>query len=176
MNENLTDVFTDSELAKIILQVVGMLCDKKLVSHDPTSVQIKRQGRGRIYPCRRSSGRDVLDLSQLRWADEKGQFWFMGPIKSLVAVIDKNPIRGQLELGPNKMTFVTQVNTLNFDDFEAAMQRKIELSEQLGLQAHFAQAGHSYNVNLSLFFKRHLSLLNVNEFLERIVRLLTESM
>lgn len=90
------------------------------------------------------------------------------PLYQLLVVAHSQSLTGRI----GQSLFQTQVNTLNFDDFEVAMQRKIELSEQLGLQAHFTQAGHSYNVNLSLSFKRHLSLLNVNEFLERIVRLL----
>ncbi len=65
------------ELVTTILSIVKMLLGKRLVSDDPRSIEIVRVGRPSVFPCRKSQRPDKLDISQLEWAAEKGEFFFL---------------------------------------------------------------------------------------------------
>ena len=60
--------------------------NKGLLSDDPASVCIEREGYRSVYPCGR--GYPSLDFSQVDWAFEHKQFWFNGTIKTLWIELD----------------------------------------------------------------------------------------
>lgn len=59
---------------------------KGLLSDDPLSICIEREGYPPVYPCGR--GYAGLDLHQVDWAFENNQFWFGGAIKTLWLELD----------------------------------------------------------------------------------------
>ena len=72
-----------------------------MVSRDPLDVEIIRKGRQSINPCARSLDSDNLDLRQLKWANENGHFWFLGPIQALEVNLRSKKINGTLALMPD---------------------------------------------------------------------------
>ena len=61
--------------------ILEYLLDKEVLSDDPSTVEMTREGDPSVFPCRRGDPR--LDTSQINWALEKGKWWFAGPIKQL---------------------------------------------------------------------------------------------
>jgi hypothetical protein len=165
--DNTTHCFSDSEWARAIYPVIKTLCEQGLVSRNPRHVRIKRSGRKPVYPCRRSCGPDVLDISQMEKAAQDGKYWFLGPITSLeIAFGELGP--GQLELEPGRMTFSMYLSTLNYDNFKAASQRITELSDRFGYQVRFHPTRNSFNTKLTVSEEKALSPPNVRQFLETI--------
>ena len=77
--------------------ILHALHTQGLLSDNPASVCIEREGMSPVYPCGRGYDeyyeRASLDFNQIDWAFEHNQFWFNGPIKTLWIELDtKNPI------------------------------------------------------------------------------------
>ncbi len=172
IENNSTYLFSEPQLARIIYEIVKMLCDKNLVSGDPLKIQIQRTDREPIHPCGRSHGPDVLNMSQLAWAAEQGHFWFLGSIKSLDVVLDKGSTQGYLEGTPKRTTLTTSVNRLNFEDWEKTARHMKKTSEQLGLQIYFEELPGSHSVVLKVSVPLLLSAQNVSVFLEKVGKLM----
>ncbi len=173
-SDNATHCLSESAWARAIYPVVKTLCEQSLVSRNPRYVRIKRAGRKPIYPCRRSCGPDLLDISQVEKAAHDGKYWFLGPIISLeIAFGELRP--GQLELEPGRMTFSMYLSTLNYDNFKATSQRIIELSGQFGCQVRFHPTRHSFNTRLTISEEKALSPQNVCQFLETIGKVMTNN-
>jgi len=159
---------SELNLPKTIYSVIRSLIQKRIFSPNPDNIVIERVDREPIYPCGRSYGPDVLDLSQLEWAAKEGRFWFLGPIKSVRIIIDKDPIEGELRLEIERMMFTTSFSILNYENFEAVVQRLREVSKQLGLGIEFKQPSGTNNVILTISLEKPLSEFNLNDFLEKI--------
>jgi hypothetical protein len=173
-SENTTHRFSESEWARAIYPVIKMLCEQSLVSRNPRYVRIKRSGRKPVYPCRRSFGPDLLDISQLEKAAHDGKYWFLGPIKSLeIAFGELRP--GQLESEPGRMTFSMYLSTLNYDNFKATSQKITEMSDRFGCQVGFHPTSNSFNTKLTISEDKALSPQNVRQFLETIGKVITNN-
>jgi hypothetical protein len=173
-SDNETHRLSESEWAGAIYSVVRTLCEQGLVARNPRYVRIKRVGRKPVYPCRRSSGPDLLDLSQLEKAAQDGKYWFLGPITSLeIAFGELRP--GQLELEPGRMTFSLYLSTLNYDDFKATGQRIIELLDRFGCQVGFHPIRNSFNTRLTISEEKALSPQNALQFLETVGEVMTHN-
>ena len=173
-SDNTTHRFSESEWTRAIYLVVKTLCEQSLVSRNPRYVRIKRAGRKPIYPCRRSCGPDLLDISQLEKAAQDGKYWFLGPITSLeIAFGELRP--GQLELEPGRMMFSMYLSTLKYDNFKAASQRIIELSDRFGCQVRFHSTRNSFNTRLTISEEKALSPQNVRQFLETTGKIITNN-
>jgi len=70
-----------------------------LLSDDPASVCIEREGYRSVYPCGR--GYPGLDFNQIDWAFENKKFWFNGKIKTLWLELDTK----KAEIDANKVEF-----------------------------------------------------------------------
>jgi len=163
MNEG----FFEPGLIKTILLIIRSLLRKGVFSPRPENVMIERVGYDPIYPCGRSYGPEGLDLSQLEWAAKEGHFWFSGPIKAIKIVIDKGSMQGDLELGIDRMVFITSLSTLNYRNFEAVANRLEETARQLKLKIDFQPIG-SYNIKLVVSSETSLSVNTVNEFINKL--------
>ncbi len=172
MDEDLTYSFSEANWVKEIYQIVRKLLQEGRISGNPENVKIQRLGRETIRPCGKSLGPVPLKLNQLEWANQKGYFWFKGPIKSLKVNLDRGPLKGGLECEPSKETFSTTLNELNFGDFAAETRRLRETSAQFGYKVRFDQPDISHNVRTSISAPAPLSQQNVTEFIERIEKLL----
>jgi len=67
--------------------ILHALDTKGLLSDDPASVCIEREGYPSVYPCGR--GYPGLNFNQVDWAFEHKQFWFNGTIKTLWIELNK---------------------------------------------------------------------------------------
>ncbi len=172
MDEELTYSLSEPTWVKEIYQIVCNLLQEGRISGNPENVKIQRLRREAIQPCGKSPGPVPLKLNQLEWATQKGSFWFRGPVKSLKVNLDRGPIKGCLVSEPNKETFTTTLNELNFKDFVTETQRLVENSTQFGYQVRFDQPDISHNVRVSISAPMLLSEQNVNEFIERIEKIL----
>ncbi len=173
-NDNTTHHFSESEWTRAIFPVVKMLSEQGLVSRNTRYVRIKRSGRKPVYPCRRSYGPDLLDISQLEKAAQDGKYWFLGPITSLEIAFGELRA-GQLELEPGRMKFSVNLSTLSYNDFKATSQRIIELSERFGCQVRFQPTRNSFNARLTISEEKALSPQNVRQFLEIIGEVMTNN-
>ena len=88
-----------------------------LLSDDPASVCIEREGYRSVYPC--SRGYPGLDLSQIDWAFENKKFWFNGTIKTLWIDLD------------------TEKAEINADKVEFSKELVINLTENRGFNIIF---------------------------------------
>lgn len=157
----------ETNLTKKVYLVIRSLLQKDVFSPRPENVSIERVGNKPIYPCGRFYGREGLDLSQLEWATKKGHFWFGGSIKAIKIVIDKGSIQGDLELGIDKMVFITSLNTLNYKNLEVVVNRLREVAQQLKLELDFQPIGN-YSIKLVVSSETSLSVNNVNNFIDKL--------
>ena len=117
MLKNPGNFLIDPELVATLLSIIKMILGKRLVSDHTNSIEIVRVGRPPVVPCRKSQRPDKLDISQLEWAAEKGEFWFFGPIKSLNVLLDRGIVQGTLVSELDRISFITTLNELNYEDF-----------------------------------------------------------
>jgi len=158
----------ENNLPKKVYLVIRSLLKKGIFSHKPENVLIERVGREPIYPCRRISyGYEGLDLSQLEWAAKEGHLWFSGPIKAIKIIMDKGSMQGDLQLGINKMVFITSLNILNYENFDNVVKGLKKVAQQTDLELDFRTIG-TYNVKLEVSSKKPLSIDNVNEFIDKL--------
>ena len=76
------------EQTKAVYNIVRFLVDKKALGEDPTKVEMLREDRRSVMPCRKGFGE--LNLDQLEWARKEGTWWFIGPVTELkVGLKDK---------------------------------------------------------------------------------------
>ena len=145
-----------------------MILEKRLISGNPRNIEIARTDRPPVFPCRKSYGPDLLDISQLDWAAENRSFWFLGPIKSLNVVLNGGSTKGKLELGVNNvLTFNTHFNALGFKDFTATLRKLEETANELGLKTCFEGDPTKYqDIKLSLSTEKSLSESNVRDFID----------
>ncbi len=172
MDEELAYSLSEPTWVKEIYQIVRNLLQQGRISGNPENIQIQRLRRKAIQPCGKSPGPVPLKLNQLEWAIQKGSFWFKGPVKSLIVNLDRGPVKGCLVSEPNRETITTILNELNFKDFVTETQRLDETSTQFGYQVRFDQPDISHNVSVSISAPMQLSAQNVNEFIERIEKIL----
>ena len=162
----MSEEFTDPEIIKTLPQIIHSLLLKKVFSPLPENVIIERIDREPIYPCGRY-GPEGLDLDQLEWAANEGHFWFSGPIRAIKIIFDKDPMQGDLLLEIDKITFITSLNTLNYQNFEAVIRRIKDAALQLGLTLDF-QGITNYDVKLTVSSTTFLSVDNVNDFVNKL--------
>jgi hypothetical protein len=156
MNEGLTGFLPEPAWVKEIYKIVRYLLRDGRISGNPENVKIQRFCREAIRPCGKSNGPLPLNLNQLEWAINKEAFWFRGPVK------------GSLVCEPNKLTFTTTLNELNYNDFTSKAKRITDSLVQLGLDVQFEQPHDSHNVIVHVSTQIPLSEQNVVEFLEQI--------
>lgn len=80
----------------------------------------------------------------------------------------QRPIEGELRLEIERMMFTTSFSILNYENFEAVVQRLREVSKQLRLGIEFKQPSGTNNVILTISLEKPLSEFNLNDFLEKI--------
>jgi hypothetical protein len=66
---------------KAVYNILRYLVEKKALDNDPYKIEMFREDRKSIMPCRKGLGE--LDLEQLEWAKDNGKWWFTGPIEKL---------------------------------------------------------------------------------------------
>jgi hypothetical protein len=162
----MSEEFTNPEIIKTLPHIIHSLLLKKVFSPLRENVIIERIDREPIYPCRRY-GPEGLDLDQLEWAANEGHFWFSGPIRAIKIIFDKDPMQGDLILEINKITFITSLNTLNYQNFEAVIRKIKDAALQLGLTLDF-QGITNYDVKLTASSTTFLSVDNVNDFVNKL--------
>lgn len=81
---------SENEQARVMYTTMKLLGELHLLKQDPYSVSIERAGRDPIYPCGRSKNDETLNLNQLEYMEEKGQFFFAKPITSLNVTLNKD--------------------------------------------------------------------------------------
>jgi hypothetical protein len=173
MNEVNTNPLSESELADNIYRITRYLVESGRVSGNTENITIERANRDAKHPCRRSADPNSLDLEQMEWAASKGHFWFLGPIKSLNANLDRGPIKGTLVSEHGRITFTTTINTLNYNDFLQLRDKMVDSSKQSGFRVDFKQPNNSYNVEITISAKKALSEGDVADFLVGIERVLS---
>ncbi|GAH05768.1 unnamed protein product, partial [marine sediment metagenome] len=77
----------ESKQVRALYIIMHALDSKGILSDDPYSVCIEREGRKSVYPCGR--GYPGLDLNQVDGAAKSGNFWFSDGIKILWLEVDK---------------------------------------------------------------------------------------
>lgn len=71
--------------------------------HSPNDVEFVRPGYKPISPCGQGGSDGPIDLNQLKWAAEKGDFWFLWyPGSYLKLGVHKGTMRHDLKLDPTK--------------------------------------------------------------------------
>jgi hypothetical protein len=158
--------FSDPDTIRTILLIIRSLLDRKAFSPRPENVVIERVDREPIYPCGRY-GPDGLDLSQLEWAGKEGHFWFSGPIQIVRIILDKGSMQGDLELGIDRIRFITSLCPLNYRDFDSVVEKLKEVAQQLELELGFESIGHD-SIKLTAESEASLSVGSVNDFVDRL--------
>ena len=69
------------EQCEAVYNIIRYLIDRDALSNDPLTVEMTRRGYPPIFPCRK--GLPKLDINQIEWARNNGNWWFTGPIKAL---------------------------------------------------------------------------------------------
>jgi len=69
------------EQCEAVYNIIRYLIDRGTLSNDPLTVEMTRRGYPPIFPCKK--GFIKLDINQIEWARNNGNWWFMGPIKTL---------------------------------------------------------------------------------------------
>jgi len=157
---------SDPEIIRTIPLVIRSLLDRKALSPRPENVIIERVDRESIYPCGRY-GPDGLDLSQLEWAAKEGHFWFCGPIQTIRIILDKGSMQGDLELGADRMRFITSLCTLNYRDFDSVVEKLKGIAQKLGLELSF-ESIREYHIKLTVESVTSLSVDSVNDFVDKL--------
>ena len=162
----MSERFSDPETIKAILLIVRSLLRRRIFSPRPENIVIGRFDEPPIYPCGRY-GPEGLDLSQLEWAAREGRFWFSGPIRVIKIILDRGSMQGDLELGAERMEFITSLCTLNYRDFEGVIDRLRQVAKQLELELGFEPIG-SHNIKLVVESYVPLSVKTVNNFIDKL--------
>jgi hypothetical protein len=94
-----------SELTKAIYFVIEKLM-KRGYLHLPDDVEFVRPGYKSVFPCGKGHGQEgLLDLHQLMWASERGNFWFNWYKGThLKLCLHKVSIQSELEFDPSKQS------------------------------------------------------------------------
>jgi hypothetical protein len=83
--------------------------------HSPRDVEFVRPRYKSIFPCPQISAEGLIDLGQLKWAAEKGDFWFVWYQGSFLKLnISKGTMVQELKLDPAKKNvweFVCEVDS-----------------------------------------------------------------
>ena len=160
--------YTEADLAREIYHIVSNLVKEGRISGDPANVRIERVNREAILPCRRLKEPNSLNLEQLEWAANKGRFWFLGPVKSLKVTLGKGRVKETLVSELDRISFITLLNELNYDDFNQVKRNLVKSATELGFQVEFSQPVGSHNVKVTISAERSLSEQNVKDFLRGI--------
>jgi hypothetical protein len=71
--------------------------------HSPNDVEFVRPGYEPVFPRGKDGSEGPIDLSQLKWAAEKGDFWFdWYPGSFLRLEISKEKMKRELKFDPTK--------------------------------------------------------------------------
>ena len=83
------------EQTKAVSNILRYLIEKKILDNDPYKIEMFREDRNSIMPCRK--GPRELDLEQLEWAKKNEKWWFTGPIENLQIKIKDKSLLGKEE-------------------------------------------------------------------------------
>lgn len=172
MNSVVAQSRSELYLASEIYHIVSNLVMEGKISGNPENIIIERVDRPPIFPCRRSKQPDTLNLEQLKWAADRGRFWFFGPIKSVRVNLGKGRMNNYLVSELNRMVFVTTLNDLNYDSFVQMRNSLVKSATELGFRVEFSQPLNSHNVKVTTSADKSLSAQNVTTFLKGIEKLL----
>jgi len=81
-NESIT---IEPEWPKAMHDVIRILMNRGYL-HSPEDVEIVRPGHKPVFPCSRGGPEGPIELKQLKWMAEKGEFffcWYVGSYLSL---------------------------------------------------------------------------------------------
>lgn len=164
--------YSESELTSEIYHIIQNLVQEGRISGNPENVRIERVNREVIRPCRRSSHPNSLNLEQLEWAANNGHFWFLGPIKSLKVILNRGKVQETLVSELNRISFITILNELNYEDFTQVKSSLVKSAANLGFRVQFSQPSDSHNVKVSISAEKNLSERHVKDFLAGIEKVL----
>lgn len=156
--------YSEPELASEIYHIVRNLIKEGLISGNPENVRIERVNREAIRPCRRSSDPNSLNLEQLEWAANNGRFWFLGPIKALKVILSSK-VQEILVSELNRISFITILNELNYEDFTQVRSNLVKSVANLGFSVQFSQPLDSHNVKVTISAEKAMSERHVKDFL-----------
>lgn len=165
MDRVVTHSLSEDELAKEIYHIVSSLVKEGWISGNPENVRIERVNRRTILPCRRSKKPNSLNLEQLEWAANNGRFWFHGPIKSLKVILGKSKVQGTLISELDRISFITMLNELNYEDFTKVKNELTRAVNNLGFNVEFSQPSGSHNIDVTISATKPMSKQTVKDFL-----------
>jgi len=172
MDRVVTHSLSEAELASEIYHIVSNLIKEGQISGNPENVRIERVNRKAILPCRRSKEPNSLNLEQLEWAANKGHFFFHGPIKSLNVILDRGRVQGTLVSELDRISFITMLNELNYEDFIKVKSDLTKTANDLDFSVEFSQLHGSHNVEVTISAEKPMSKQNVKDFLRGIEKVL----
>ncbi len=172
MDKVATHSLSEAELAGEIYHIVSTLIKQGRISGNPENVRIERVNREAILPCRRSKDPNTLNLEQLEWAANNGHFWFLGPIKSLKVILGRGRVQETLVSELDRISFITVLNELNYEDFIKVKSDLIKTANDLGFRVEFSQPHDSHNVKATISAEKPISEQNVTDFLSMIEKVL----
>jgi len=78
----------ESEQIKAVHAILDFLLEKQVLSNDPLTVELSREGNPPVFPCGRivqakAYTQNALNMDQINWALKEGKWWFIGPIQRL---------------------------------------------------------------------------------------------
>jgi len=165
MDDLMIRSYSEPELASEIYHIVRNLVKEGRISGNPENVRIERVNREAIRPCRRSSDPNSLNLEQLEWAANDGRFWFLGPIKALKVILNRGKIQEILVSELNRISFITILNELNYEDFTQVRSNLVKSAANLGFRVQFSQPSDSHNVKVTISAEKTMSERHVKDFL-----------
>ena len=102
------------ELPMAIYDVVRILMDRGYL-HSPNDVEFVRPRHKSVFPCGQGDSEGPIDLNQLKWAAENGEFffcWYKGSFLKLG--INKGTLKSEVIFDPTKRNvweFVCEVDS-----------------------------------------------------------------
>ncbi len=160
---------SEGETADTVYQVAHTLVDRGLL-RQPEDFSILREGLDEVKPLGAAGSPPRIDLSRLEAAARIDRFWFTGPISG-IRLRMQEPILGVFDLGMEKLTFASTLNSLNYRDFEAMTSRLRQLAEEFGLTLAFEKGVEVYEATLIISMDAPLSAASVGDFLDKILLL-----
>ena len=102
MNMMNNPIKVQPEWPMAIYDIIRILTKRKYL-HSTNDVEFVRPGYKSVFPCRQGDSEGQIDLNQLKWAAEKGDYWFRWYPRSFLKLkIDKGTTRRELKLDPTK--------------------------------------------------------------------------
>jgi sporulation protein YlmC with PRC-barrel domain len=168
MDSLVTTIISEADRASEIYNIVNTLVKEGRVLGNPEDIRIERVNREPVLPCRRGKDTNTLNLEQLEWAAKKGEFWFLGPIKSLKINLGKGKVQETLVSELDRLILVTTINGLNYEDLQKIKDEIIKLATESGFQVKFSQPDKTHNIKVSISTQKPMTEGNVKEFLKGI--------